>query len=64
MKPNRLLITMPIAMTIIIATFLFNMASGGQISPLIASTRGLFDPQMGEISEERNQEFLDARNIL
>jgi pimeloyl-ACP methyl ester carboxylesterase len=55
---------MPIAMTIIICTFLFDMASGGQISPLIASTRGLFDPQTGEMSQERNQESLDALNIL
>jgi pimeloyl-ACP methyl ester carboxylesterase len=51
-------------MTIIISTFLFDMVSGGQISPLIASTRGLFDPQTGEISQERNQEFLNALTIL
>ncbi len=51
-------------MTILISTFLFDMASGGQISPLIASTRGLFNPQTGEMSQERYQEFLDAPNIL
>src|SRR3954462_7472263 len=50
-------------MTIVTSTLLFDVASG-QPSPLIASTRGLFNPQTGKISEERNQEFLNASTIV
>jgi esterase/lipase superfamily enzyme len=50
-------------MTIVTSTLLFDIASG-QMSPLIASSRGLFNPQTGKISEERNQEFLNASTIV
>ena len=54
-----------IALAISIATTVnltfFDIVSG---QVLTASTRGLFNPQTGEISEELSQEFLNASAIL
>jgi hypothetical protein len=36
----------------------------GQTLPLTVSTRGLFDPQTGDISAEQNRKFLNASTIL
>ena len=62
-KRLQLLISITTAMTIVTSTLLFDIASG-QMSPLIASSRGLFNPQTGKMSEERNQEFLNASTIV